>query len=99
MSNNNRHHSQGSDQPTTAQSTRPSFSVDTTDNEPTPRPSRASLTAAERPSNDTGRSRSRPTAPSSPYDAIREDEHHHPQHPSQQQQRGDFPEIRAYYAK
>lgn len=99
MSNNNRHHSQGSDQPTTAQSTRPSFSaVDATDNEPTPRPSRASLTAAERPSNETGRSRSRPTAPSSPYDAIREDDHHQHQHPSQQQ-RGDFPEIRAYYAK
>lgn len=97
MSNNNRHHSQGSDQPSTAQSTRPSFSVDApTDNEPTPRPSRASLTAVERPSNETSRSRSRPTAPSSPYDTSRLDEHHPS---SSSQPRGDFPEIRAYYAK
>lgn len=98
MSNNNRHHSQGSDQPSTAQSTRPSFSVDApTDNEPTPRPSRASLTAVERPSNETSRSRSRPTALSSPYDTSRLDEHHPSS--SSSQPRGDFPEIRAYYAK
>ena len=97
MSNNNRNHSQGSDQPATAQSTHPPISADTpTDNEPTTKPSRTSSTAAEHSNNDTSHSRSRPTTSSSPYEAIREDKH---QPSSQQQQRGDFPEIRAYYAK